>query len=165
VFDVSGFYANNQPVQQAQRSYLEVIIWQPFARGSVSVLGHVSFNINGRNWSWEKNGWDKGRPFSDYLKENDWRNGIGYVLDDENDPQWAAALANAIQNFHGSWSPLNGNCGEAFCRATNAMGLPSNDSVLPLQHRAYIMNKLRPYIRSINYYNKGTVTNRPVVRR
>ena len=83
VFDASGFNARNQMVQQAQRTYLEVIIWQPFAHGSVSMLGHVSFNINGQNWSFEKAGWDKGRPFSEYLKENNWRDGVGYVLDDE----------------------------------------------------------------------------------
>lgn len=63
-----------------------MIIWQPFAHGSVSMLGHVSFNINGKNWSFEKAGWDQGRPFSEYLKENTWRDGFGYVLDDENDP-------------------------------------------------------------------------------
>src|ERR1044072_7633675 len=165
VLDVSGFFANNQPVQQAPRTHLEVIIWQPFAPGSVSVLGHVSFNINGKNWSWEKNGWDKERPFSDYLNENNWRDGVGYVLDDDNDPKWAADLAKAIQNYHGSWSPINGNCGEAFCRATKEMGLANNDSVLPLQQRAYILNKLRPYIKSINHYNKGIVTSQPVSRK
>ena len=165
VFDASGFNARNQTVQPAQRTYLEVIIWQKFAPGSVSVLGHVSFNVNGENWSFEKKGWDKGRPFSEYLKENSWRKGVGYVLDDENDPQWAADLAKAIESFHGAWSPLNGNCGEAFCRATKEMGLPDNDSVLPLQHKAYILNKLRPYIQSINHYDYGTASGQRVLRR
>ena len=110
-------------------------------------------------------GWDKERPFSDYLKENNWRDGIGYVLDDDNDPQWAAELAKAIQDYHGSSSPINGNCGEALCKATKATGLPENDSVLPLQRRAYILNRLRPHIKSIKYYDKGTATRQPVLRR
>jgi len=160
IFDVSGF-----PGLAQQRTYLEVIIWQTFAGGSVSKLGHVSFNINGENWSFEKDGWDKGRPFSDYLKENSWRNGVGYVLDNENNPQWAADLVKEIENFHGAWSPLDGNCGAAFCRATKEMGLPKNDSILPLEHRAYILNKLRPYIQSINHYNKGNASGQRVYRR
>jgi len=101
----------------------------------------------------------------EYLKENEWRDGIGYVLYDDNDPEWAAELAQAIQNYHGAWSPLKGNCGEAFCRATKQMGLPENDSLLPIQQRGYILNKLGRYIKAINYYNKGKVTTQPVFRR
>ncbi len=161
VFDASGFNGRRETVQ---RFYVEIIFWQPFSHGTVSLLGHVSFNINGENWSMEKNGWDKGRPFSEYLKENTWRNGVGYVLYDENDPTWAEDLAKAIQGYHGGWSPLH-NCGEAFCSATKEMGLPPNDSLLPLQHRGYVLNKLRKYIQSINHYDKGTASGQRVLRR
>jgi hypothetical protein len=48
-----------------------------------------------------------------------------------------------------------GDCVEAFCRATREMGLPGNDSLLLVEHMAYILDKLRPHIRAIMHYNKG----------
>jgi RHS repeat-associated protein len=174
IFDVSGFFATNTPVAQTPRTYLEVIIWypQPSAHHPLS-LGHVSYNINGQSWSWERNGWHRDSA-ENFLKQNSYRDGRGYVLDDENDPSWAAEMADNIMSFHGDGNSLlpglgpygliHDNCGEAFCRAANKMGLPQNDGVLPTDHASYILNKMRPYIKSINFYRHGAVESRPVRR-
>jgi len=121
VFDVSGFGANNTPVAQTPRTYLEVQIWYPSDKHLASLGGHVSFNINGQSWSWERGGWQRDSA-ENYLRQNAWRNGVGYVLDDENDPQWASELANNIMSFHGDgnsmipgfgpYGLIHDNCGE-----------------------------------------------------
>ena len=149
------------------------MIWNQSAKHLAGIFGHVSYNINGRSWSWERGGWQRD-AFENYLRQNSYRDGVGYVLDDENDPRWAEQLAGEIMSFHGDgnsaipgfgpYGLVKDNCGEAFCRATNNMGLPRNDSVAPVENKAYILQKLRPYIKAINFYNRGNATSRPVRR-
>jgi RHS repeat-associated protein len=173
VFDVSGFGANNTQAAQTQTTYLEVIYWRPSSAHLASRAGHMSYNINGESWSWERGGWRRD-SLENYLKQNDWREGIGYVLNDENNPAWAAEFAQQIESFHGDgnsaipgfgpYGLIHDNCGEAFCRAVNNMGLPRNDKVMPGEHAQYILQKLRPYVKSINFYRYGQTESRPVRR-
>jgi hypothetical protein len=109
----------------------------------------------------------------DYMRENNYRDAVGYVLGDENDPNWAEDMANEILKFNGDGETLfqrilklgpyglrQDNCGEAFCRAVNnTPGLPHDGAIAPLQHREYVLTNLRPYIRAVNHYGHYT---RPV---
>ena len=127
-------------------------------------MGHLAFNINGQIWSREKYGWNKEVNFSKYMADNAWRDAVGYVLDDPDNTDWAQSLAGAVMDFKGAWTP-NRNCGEPFCNATRELGLPENNSLTPMEHRTYIQNKLRPFIKAINYYHNGKVTRTINVRR
>jgi hypothetical protein len=122
--------------------------------GSSSILGHLSFNLNGYNWSMEKAGWDKNRPIEDYLKENKWREGVGYVLDDPDNAEWAEKFANLIKSAPEQWSPLE-NCGEPFNFAIDAMKLPPNGSTTPWGHKIYIWQKMRRYLKEIKIHKAG----------
>lgn len=155
-------------------TYFEVVIWNQSANLH-GLFGHVSFNINGKSWSWETGGWAPHIDFQDYLKQNSYRDGTGYILGDENDPEWAERMANEVESFNGDGSiPVFGphglrqdNCGEAFCRAVNkvgGVGLPHNGGIAPVQHKAYIVNYMRPYIRGVNHYNRTTPAPSPVHR-
>jgi len=168
--DVSSFFTGAGPVQiyEGRRVYLEVIIWRQ-SLTLTGVFGHVSYNIDGVSWSWQLGGWEKRRPIGEYIKENDYRDATGFVLDDPNDPDFAANLAELIKSFKGDgdsiipgfgpYGLIKDNCGEAFCRAVNnTPGLPTNSGVAPVQHKAYIMNKLKPYIKAIITYKRGVAT-------
>jgi RHS repeat-associated protein len=160
-----------------QTTHVEVIIWNQSATPQ-GLFGHVSYNINSTSWSWQKGGWSK-EPAANYLKHNTYRSGVGYVLGDENDPEWAEQFADEIMSFNGDGEGIiqrlfntgpyalrQDNCGEAFCRAVNKTGgLPRNGGIAPVEHKAYILYKMRPYIRAVNRYNKVTPPARRVDRR
>lgn len=151
-----------------QNTYLEIIIWKPSTGHIASLFGHVSYSINGVSYSWERGGWRK-EPIQKYLRDNTGREGWGYVLGDENDPDWADELAERIKAFKGDGESLipgfgpyglvQDNCGEAFCSAVNRMTvrLPHNSATAPAEHQAYIIRQLRPYIRAINHYVQSSV--------
>ncbi|HJP90516.1 MAG TPA: hypothetical protein VJ875_01080 [Pyrinomonadaceae bacterium] len=96
----------------------------------------------------------------EYLRENRYREGAGYVLGDENDPDWSENLANKILSFQGAGEGIiqklfgtgdyalrQENCGEAFCQAvTNTPGLPRNNGLLPAEHRAYILRLCNSFL-------------------
>ena len=92
----------------------------------------MAYNINGTVHSWESGGWSQS-PLKDYLRDNKYRDGVGYVLGDENDPDWADDMAQKILSFQGDGEGIiqkilgtgpyalrQDNCGEAFCRAVNS---------------------------------------------
>jgi hypothetical protein len=63
----------------------------------------------------------------------------------------------------GPYGFIRDNCGEAFCRAVNNRGgLPRNGGTAPVEHRAYILNKLRPYIKAIVTYKRGVATTQQI---
>jgi RHS repeat-associated protein len=169
---------DTKPKKAEQKVHLEVIIWNQ-SLSLTGLGGHVSYNINGRSWSWENGGWHQ-QGFMDYLDHNSYRNGTGYVLGDENDPEWAESMANEITSFEGDGpTPVLGrifgpyglpqdNCGEAFCRAANKVGganLPTNGGIAPVQHKAFIVNYMRPYIRGVNHYYRKVAPTPRVDRR
>jgi hypothetical protein len=68
-------------------------------------------------------------------RRNNYRKGVGYLLYDANDPNWAADLADRIKSFHGDgnsvipgmgpYNLVGDDCGEAFARALTSMKLPA----------------------------------------
>ena len=91
---------------------------------------------------------------------------IGFVLGDENDPEWAEKFADKVLSFQGDGEGIlqkllgsgpyalrQDNCGEAFCQAVNATpGLPNDGAIAPLQHELYVVQNMKPYIRAVNRY-------------
>jgi RHS repeat-associated protein len=163
---VWNFLANGT---QPQSTHLEVLIFASvFNVHHLSGLGgHVAYNINGIVHSWESGGWHKD-SMENYMRDNTYRDGVGYVLGDDNDPDWSENMAEKILSFQGDgvgiiqrvfgtgpYALRQDNCGEAFCRAVNhTPGLSKEEGAMaPLQHKQYILNNMKPYVRSINYYN------------
>src|ERR1700682_2220834 len=104
----------------------------------------MAWDINGKIHSWENGGY-KEFDKAQYMRDNDGRDAVGYVLGDQNDPEWAAEFADKILHFEGdgkgpilgAWGLVHDNCQEAFCRAVNSEpGLPHNGAVRPDDSRA-----------------------------
>ena len=152
----------------AQTIHLEVLFLRPlFSLSHLHGLGgHVAWNINGTVHSWESGGW-KEYSMQQYRSDNSYREMIGFVLGDENDPEWAEKFAEQALSFQGDGEGIlqkllgsgpyalrQDNCGEAFCRAANTTpGLPHDGAIAPLQHEQYVVQNMKPYIRAINRYH------------
>jgi hypothetical protein len=103
----------------------------------------------------------------EYKRENSYREMVGFVLGDENDPEWAEKFADKVLSFQGDGEGIlqkllgsgpyalrQDNCGESFCRAVNATpGLPHDGAIAPLQHEWYVVQNMRPYIRAVHRYH------------
>ena len=79
--------------------YSEVIIWEPYGwRGSS--FGHVSVNINGKNYSFGPGGWDTRYPSAaEYAsRQQQFRTGIGVILDLK--PNGEAELSACLKKEH-----------------------------------------------------------------
>jgi len=152
----------------AQTIHLEVLFLRPlFSLSHLHGLGgHVAWNINGTVHSWESGGW-KTSSMDEYKRENSYREMVGFVLGDENDPEWAEKFADKVLSFQGDGEGIlqkllgsgpyalrQDNCGESFCRAVNATpGLPHDGAIAPLQHEWYVVQNMRPYIRAVHRYH------------
>jgi hypothetical protein len=112
------------------------------------VFGHVAYVIDGRVWSWESHGWDNRHlPLQEYLKENEYRSGTGYVLDfgSVQNIRFKEGLIGAYEGT-GGYGLFHNNCGEAFCRAMNAIGGHGwEPGMSPGDHERFILNNLKPY--------------------
>jgi hypothetical protein len=156
---------NNPP----QSTYLEVLIFDSVLNlmHPQGLGGHVAYNINGTVHSWESGGWKEYDVTAYLLRQQSYRTGEGYVLGDENDPDWSEEMAQKILSFRGDGAGIiqklfgtgpyalrQDNCGEAFCRATNnTPGLAKDKGrMLPSRHKEYIEKNMRPYIRAVNHY-------------
>ena len=112
--------------------YTEIIIWQPIGRGSSS-FGHVSSNINGRNYSWGPDGWDKTYPnAADYIKrQQKFRSGAGVVL--KLTPDQERKLEQCYAKDRGDYSFISNNCGDPHKDClSKVLGVEISDSIFPV---------------------------------
>ncbi|GAB0150610.1 hypothetical protein MnBA_00100 [Marinobacterium sp. BA1] len=92
--------------------YTEIVQWGR-SPGFTGRWGHISGNVNGKNWSYGPHGWDTKYPtFSDYANRQadpdiD-RGGRGIVLDLP--PEEEAQLQQCIQGYD-DYNGITNNCG------------------------------------------------------
>jgi RHS repeat-associated protein len=89
--------------------HTEIIIWQPVGVGESS-YGHVSVNLNGKNYSWGPGGWDTKFPkATDYAaRQAGFRGGKGYAL--KLTPTEEAAFGRCLQAHGGKYKVFGNNC-------------------------------------------------------
>ncbi len=89
--------------------YTEVIIWQPVTWTSSS-FGHLSLNLNGANYSYGPNGWDRTFPnAADYaVRLEGFRSGTGVILNLT--PEQEKRLAACLAKPRGKYSEIKNNC-------------------------------------------------------
>jgi len=82
--------------------HTEIVVWQPIGWGGSS-FGHISGQINGRNYSFGTGGWDTKYPnFKDYAKrQQEFRGGVGNVLDltPQEEVQFEQCLKKSITGY------------------------------------------------------------------
>jgi RHS repeat-associated protein len=151
----------------AQTIHLEALFLRPVLslKHLSSLGGHMAWNINGTVHSWEDGGWHT-YTMDQYKRDNNYRDMLGYVLGDENDPDWAERFADKVLSFQGDGEGIlqkllgvgpyalrQDNCAEAFCRAVNATpGLPTDGAIAPVQHELFLVQRMKPYIRAVHRY-------------
>lgn len=110
--------------------YTEVVVWQGVGIGSSS-FGHVSTNVNGKNFSWGPGGWDKqSATAAEYNKrQQDFRGGEGVMLN--LNPQQEAALASCMTAQTAAYNAVSNNCGNPVQQCLDAVGAGIGDSVMP----------------------------------
>jgi RHS repeat-associated protein len=135
-------YARNSPLMYVDPDglYTEVIQWgrDPSFRGR---WGHISGNINGRNFSYGSGGWDDDYPAaSDYARRQGSpaidRGGRGIILDLS--PKEERVLEQCLTNSDNyspiTYNPILNNCGSPWIRCLSGLGVvdPTNRAhVLP----------------------------------
>ena len=89
--------------------HTEIIIWEPVGYGASS-FGHVSSNVNGVNYSWGPNGWDTNKSAKEYAAKQNFRSGVGLVLDltEEQEKKLVACYNRKRSNYNF----LINNCGD-----------------------------------------------------
>jgi RHS repeat-associated protein len=113
--------------------YTEVIVWSPRIswEHKDGLGGHVSTRIDDLSYSWETNGMQKPKPWSEYLEYNQtFRDGRGYVLDLDAAQEWqlkgsllsstGELESDAILNVY---NLLTRNCGEIAARSLWRSGI------------------------------------------
>jgi RHS repeat-associated protein len=126
-------YAGGNPLRNMDPwgLYTEVIIWDPVGHGHSS-FGHVSTNINGRNYSWGPHGWDQTfTSVSAYIaRQQEFRGGTGYVLDLTRDQE--EQIARCLKGAGGQYSATSNNCGTSIQQCLRNAGVPVGQSTLPI---------------------------------
>jgi RHS repeat-associated protein len=152
--------------------YIEVIFWKGTTNGGrdiSSALGHVSYIIDGRSYSWEmyvnprtgKEQWRTERPSTLYTDDRrKLSSGVGYILDfgsPAKNRQFAVALLTAYRDT-GGYHLTKNNCAHAFQRAVNKMnlpGVPQNTQIRPSQHEKFLKTHLWQYVTGGTHYKKS----------
>ena len=152
--------------------YIEVIFWKGTTNGGKDVssaLGHVSYVIDGRSYSWQmyvnpKTGreeWKTDRPASLYTDDRrKLSSGVGYILDfgsPAKNRQFAVALLTAYRGT-GGYHLTKNNCAHAFQRAINKMklpGVPQNTAIRPSQHEKFLKTHLWQHVTGGTHYKKS----------
>ena len=91
--------------------YTEVVYWHGVGMGE-SQFGHISTNINGKNYSWGPPGqWDTVYPSTASFnqRQQTFRDGNGVVLDLS--PAQEKALADCMSGAGGKYNFATNNCG------------------------------------------------------
>ncbi|MHA6889851.1 RHS repeat-associated core domain-containing protein [Ralstonia pseudosolanacearum] len=125
-------YVKGNPVSfiDPQGLYTEVVAWRPVGIGGSS-YGHVSTNVNGRNFSWGPGGWDKTYPnASDYNnRQSEFRGGTGVILNLT--PEQEAAFAACMRKARGAYNAISNNCGTPPQECLKSVGADIGNSTLP----------------------------------
>ncbi len=143
-------YVNNNPVNYIDPLglYTEVIVWQPVGHATSS-FGHVSSNVNGRNYSWTPSGWDSKHPnASDYArKQQNFRSGAGVALNLT--PDQERRLEACYAKRQGNYNLITNNCGDPHkdCLA-EVLGSNISNSFFPVNVGNDLLDS--------NYYNGAT---------
>jgi hypothetical protein len=167
----SDFWGRVQ-TEDPQTEPFGVVIWDstfPDVTHAHGWGGHVSEHFGDTAWSWESGGWSIER-WGYYLGENTYRSGTEYVLD--GGPEWNKRMTQGIQHGYddygfdgplfGPYHLLSNNCGEGFCRTINRMGgLPRDIGLSPAQHRQYVEDNLKDYVKERIYIPRSDVETAP----
>ena len=131
--------------------YTEIVIWQP-VRWGYSSFGHISANIDGKNYSWAPGGWDKTYPNADeYInRQKQFRSGVGTVL--KLTPEQEMKLKACYAKDRGNYNFLTNNCGDPHKDCLKeAFGFSISDSLFPVNIGNDLLNS--PYYDSSNFYD------------
>ncbi|MBF0526565.1 MAG: RHS repeat-associated core domain-containing protein [Deltaproteobacteria bacterium] len=130
-------YVLNDPVNfvDSLGLYTEVMVWAPVGSGK-SAFGHVSVDIDGTSYSFGPHGLDV-RPIDDYMNLNNFRSGVGAVLDLT--PEQEAILKNAVEN-PGDYRRIGNNCANPVQNGLRDAGVDIGTSVFPISFLADLMN-------------------------
>lgn len=125
-------YVGGNPISRVDPLglFTEVIIWNGVGYGS-SAFGHVSTNINGRNYSFAPGGWDRTyQSNGEYVaRQLEFRGGSGYMLDLT--PSQEAALAKCLGSSIQPYSATSNNCGSSVQSCLASVGVNVGSSMLP----------------------------------
>jgi RHS repeat-associated protein len=110
--------------------YTEVIVWQATNHWG-SQFGHVSTNINGRNYSFGPGGWDRTYPTAAgyAARQQSFRSGSGTVLGLSNAQE--AALEQCMKGAGGAYSSTSNNCGTSIQSCLAKVGVNIGNSMMP----------------------------------
>lgn len=142
----------------------ELFVFQPVGDGKSS-FGHVAIEINGLLYSWTPSGLHLTTK-ADYLKENDFRDGIGYPLrltDSEADKleSYFIRYANVAH-----YNPALANCTDPIEQGLESLGYDVGLTVVPAQlQQALFASELASSDRSTFYpavpNKKSPIATRP----
>ncbi|SEB18877.1 RHS repeat-associated core domain-containing protein, partial [Marinobacterium iners] len=137
--------------------YTEIVQWGR-SPGFTGRWGHISGNVNGKNWSYGPHGWDTKYPtFSDYANRQadpdiD-RGGRGIVLDLT--PEEEAQLQQCIQGYD-DYNGITNNCGSPWVGCLEKLGVvDSSDKARVLPYDIYKIINSSPRVKG-NIYYPGT---------
>ncbi len=150
-------YVGGDPVNFIDPNGLETEIVQWGKSGGFhGRWGHISGNINGKNWSFGPKGWDTQRPkFSDYVKrqtDDIKRGGRSVVLDLFPDEE--EQLESCLASHSADYSSITNNCGNPFLSCLseldNVVDLKDKATILPID--VYRILKKSPRLIRENFY-------------
>ena len=106
----------------------EIIIWAPVGWGQSS-FGHVSTNIDGTTYSFGPDGLTI-EPTTDYLARNNFRNGVGEVLDLS--PAQQKAFEKCLKENKEKYNSLTNNCQDPPENCLRNLGIDLGSDLLPV---------------------------------
>ena len=111
--------------------YTEIIVWQPVT-WTDSSFGHISSNVNGKNYSWGPKGWDTNSSASSYAEnQSKFRSGVGTILNLT--PAQEKKLAECYAKNRKNYGKFNNNCGDPHKDCLKeATGVSFSDSFFPV---------------------------------
>jgi RHS repeat-associated protein len=126
-------YVEGDPLGSLDRTgfYTEVTIWNGVGVGE-SQFGHISTNLNGKNYSWGPPGqWDsKYTNAADYnARQQEFRDGRGVILNLT--PKQEKDLAVCLKQASGSYSVLSNNCGTSIQQCLQNVGIKFDPALRP----------------------------------
>ena len=146
-------YVGGDPVNgfDPEGLYTEIIIWQPVGHGSSS-FGHVSSNVNDKNYSWGPNGWDTRYPCaSDYAKRQEtFRSGVGGILNLT--PEQECRLEECYARERKKYSALYNNCADPHQEClSDVLGTTLTDTLFPVDFGNALLGS--PYYNGSTFYS------------
>lgn len=125
-------YVSGNPITYGDPRGLltEVVVWRSVGVGASS-FGHVSTNINGRNYSWGPGGYDTKYPkASDYNgRQSEFRGGTGVMLSLTSLQE--AALAVCMEKQREEYSITSNNCGTGVQECLQSVGVNVGNTMMP----------------------------------